>query len=137
MKRKVFNFSMISLLLIVLYSVFSRGVIVRYERTTGPELIVITGKRGLRSKGVNFNVNYYERVYTSYPLDTPYGNKAIGTAFAFYRIIDSKPTEDLNQRAPVLKITTFYPILAVVFFTFIILFTSIFILGKLSKLLFG
>ena len=119
--------------IISLYLMFSKGIIVNYERCTGPELSIIAGRNGLMKKGAFFKVNYNQRAYTTYEFETDYGFKAIGTSFAFYKVIGSKSTEYEWQKAPILEIKTFYSIAFILFIGLLFLSIYIFLIAKFYK----
>lgn len=100
---------------IISFWLLSVGIIVDYERSTGPELIILSGKENLLKKSNQYGVNYVNGAYTTYEFDSRYGFENIGISFAFYKVIDSKLVEDsLNQRSALLKIDRFYSVKLIV-----------------------
>ena len=112
----------------------STGLIVDYERNTGPELIILSGKENLLKKSSRYGVNNVNSAYTTYEFDNEYGFENIGISFAFYKIIDSKKVEDNEQeKVALLKIERFYSIKLILCLT-LLYFIVLFILKwKFSK----
>lgn len=125
MKRIIFLILILFPFVLVSW-LLSKGIVVVYERSTGPELIILSGKENLLNKSRHYGINNVNCAYTTYEFDSEYGFENIGISFAFYKIINSKKVEDNeHEKVALLKIDRFYSVTLILFlimFYYIILF---------------
>ena len=115
MKNYTLFILLLSTLILIIFNL-SQGLIVDYQRNSGPELIILLGKDKLLNDGKKFRVNYSECAYTTYQFDTNYGFENIGISFVNFKLLGSQTLEDgdKHQIAALLEIKRFYPVYLVI-----------------------
>ena len=135
LKKRLFVQVFATLLpIIIFFIILSNSLIVKYERNTGPELVILYGKEKLKKAGYLYSVNYSNCAYTTYEFDSKYGFENIGISFAFYKVIGSREVEgNHQQKAPVIIVKRFYPFFLSICMVMLFLGVYVYLVKRLMK----
>lgn len=112
MKIRFFNILFISSISYIVFFIclLLFGILVDYERNTGPDLHILYGGNKLKSYSQQFKINGFEGAYTTYQFDSQYGFESIDLSFCFYEVIGSRDSDNKGEKVALLKIKRFYSI---------------------------